>query len=277
MLYCENPNCPAQVVGKLANTFSKQGLNVQGLSEKTIEFLIKEHYVESALDFYRLKDQGNGCGVLKKDMSGPALEDQLGWEVKSVDNLLSAIEKSRDTTLQKFLYSLNIPLLGNDLSKKLSKFFHGDINGFIEFIQMVHNDKQNAMDILTSIEGIGLEKATNIVDWADEVSAYRERWEDFMALVQELHFPDMTVPEDKDNSLEGITFVITGSVHVYHNRDEFKESVEARGGKVAGSVSKLTNYLVNNDTESTSSKNKKAKSLNIPIISEDEFIAKFGK
>ncbi len=283
-LHCDSSDCAAQQIGRLMNAVSKDGLNIKGLSEKKLEFLLNEGYIESVLDIYRLKDQGDKCGVLKKNMTGPALEDQPGWEMKSVDNLLNAIEESRNVTLQKFLYALNIPLLGNDLSKKLAKYFNNNIETFTEFVERVDegasgNDRygyDRAMDILLSIDGVGEEKARNICDWAEEVTAYREKWEDFIAFVKELKFPNPT-SDSADASLVGLTFVITGSVHEYKNRDEFKTSVEARGGKVAGSVSKNTTALVNNDVTSTSGKNQKAKELGIEIISEDEFISRYGK
>ncbi len=285
ILYCTNhEGCPAQQVGKLVNTFSKDGLDIKGLSEKKIEFLVNEGYVETALDFYRLKHQGCGCGVLKKNMTGPALEDQPGWEMKSVDNLLNAIDESRKTTLQKFLYSLNIPLLGNDLSKKLTKYWNNDVNEFVEFVSRVNEGsggyddygKERAFNMLISIDGVGDEKARNIVKWAEEVTAYREKWEDFINLVNELEFKK-PANAGNDNSLAGLTFVITGNVYIYKNRDEFKASVEARGGKVSGSISSKTTALVNNDVTSTSSKNKAAISQGIEIISEEEFINRYGK
>ena len=351
VLYCTNEDCPAQQVGKLVNALGKDGLNVWGLSEKKIAFLLQEGYIEDVLDVYRLKDQGNESGILKKDMTGPALEDQPGWEMKSVDNLLDAIEKSRKTTLQKFLYSLNIPLLGNDLSKKLSKYWNGDIDAFKAFVERfsdlyngncVRDEAAYADGVfeagfreLSSIDGIGNEKARNIMEWVGEVTAYRERYEDFIAFINELKFPktelqeiaeavnmDEFEPVDTEghtmegtvtykdriffvhvsfcdsaktweeavakdvlrqmkedseaSSLEGLTFVITGSVHQYKNRDEFKASVEARGGKVAGSVSKNTAALICNE-KSSSNKSKKAAELSVPVLTEDEFIAKYGK
>ena len=285
-LVCTNHEaCPAQQIGKLVNTFSKEGLFVKGLSEKKIEFLVNEGYVESVLDFYRLKDQGDEGGVLKKNMYGPHLEDQPGWEIRSVDNLINAIEESRNTTLQRFLYSLNIPLLGNDLSKKLAKYWHNDIEAFRIFVIGVDEGAgrdenygyNRAMDELTSIDGIGEEKARNIVDWAADLCANADKYKAFDALCGELVFPTISTAADTDNALEGLTFVITGNVHDYKNRDEFKASVEARGGKVAGSVSAKTTALVNNDVTSTSGKNQKAKELGIEIISEDEFISRYGK
>ena len=198
--------------------------------------------------------------------------------------MLNAIDESRKTTLQKFLYSLNIPLLGNDLSKKLTKYWNNDVNEFVEFVSRVNEGsggyddygKERAFNMLISIDGVGDEKARNIVKWAEEVTAYREKWEDFINLINELEF-EKPANAGNDNSLAGLTFVITGNVYTYKNRDEFKASVEARGGKVSGSISSKTTALVNNDVTSTSSKNKAAISQGIEIISEEEFINRYGK
>ncbi len=293
VLMCTNhERCPAQQIGRLENAVSRDGLNIKGLSEKKLEFLVNEGYIETVLDIYRLHDQGDERGVLKKDLSSPVLEDQPGWDIKSVDNLLNAIDESRNTTLQRFLYSLNIPLLGNDLSKKLSKFWNNDIEAFKAFVgsftglyegncmrdEAAYADGvfEAGLRTLSGIDGVGEEKARNILNWIDETTAYREKYEDFIALIDEFKFPTEK-QSSTNNSLEGSTFVITGSVHEYKNRDEFKASVEARGGKVAGSVSKNTTALVNNDVTSTSGKNQKAKELGIEIISEDEFINRYGK
>ena len=145
----------------------------------------------------------------------------------------------------------------------------GDIEKFKEFYNNPNFDELNALD------GVGPEKAGNIVDWCKFTKSDSVKDMMFRALINELEF---SAPEvEKNQSLSGKTFVITGAVHIYKNRDEFKKSVEARGGKVAGSVSKNTDFLVNNDIDSTSGKNAKAKSLGVPIISEEEFIERFGK
>lgn len=292
VLMCQNKGCAAQQVGKLMNTFSKDGLFVKGLGESQIQDLLNAGLVASSPEsFYDLATSwGDFISNPLRNETEPgyiAIENLLkkdGWGPKKWDNLIDAINASRETTLQKFLYSLNIPLLGNDLSKKLAKYFHNSIGEFVEFVERVdegaggYDDfgQERAFDILTKIDGVGEEKARNIVDWAVETTAYREKWEDFISFVKELNFPEPT-SGSADSSLEGLTFVITGSVHQYKNRDEFKASVEARGGKVAGSVSAKTSFLVNNDVESTSGKNQKAKELGIEIISEEEFIARFGK
>lgn len=268
-LHCENRNCAARQIGSLMNTFSKDGLFVKGLGESQIQDLIEYGIVDATpLSFYKATTAfSNG-----KEFSDKVLEllKKDGWGKKKWENLVDAINASRNTTLQKFLYSLNIPLLGNDLSKKLSKFWNGDIHEFEKFYE------SPSMKKLSAIDGIGAEKSRNVVDWCNSTRHDLKADLVLRGLISELYFPEPRA-ESSDNSLEGLTFVITGAVHDYKNRDEFKASVEARGGKVAGSVSAKTSFLVNNDLTSTSGKNAKAKELNIPIISEDEFISRFGR
>ena len=289
-------NCSARQVGNLMNTFSKDGLFVKGLGESQIEDLLACRLVTAdPLSFYQIEAKNRRNELSQDELNRLYnLLDTQGWGPTKWENLMNAINASRKTTLQKFLYSLNIPLLGNDLSKKLSKFWHGDIEEFKAFVkeafqnvsveEMSRDDEAYAegtwaagYQMLSAIDGVGDEKASNIVDWRDEVTAYRERYEDFIALIDELEFPKAVETTSAGANLEGLTFVITGAVNQYKNRDEFKASVEARGGKVAGSVSAKTSFLVNNDVNSTSGKNAKAKELNIPIISEAEFISRFGK
>ena len=288
VLMCTNHDgCPAQQIGKLMNTFSKDGLFVKGLGESQIEDLLNARLVTAdPRSFYEMAGVWEFMGsgdYLQNDHDETFKEvvyellDKDGWGQKKWDNLIDAINASRETTLQKFLYSLNIPLLGNDLSKKLSKYWNDDINNFVVFIdQAVLYGTKQAFEELLTIDGVGEEKANNICDWLLELADNKDKYDTIKALINELVFPEPKA-ESSDNSLEGLTFVITGSVHQYKNRDEFKASIEARGGKVAGSVSAKTSFLVNNDVESTSGKNQKAKELGIEIISEDEFIARFGK
>lgn len=284
VLVCTNHDgCPAQQVGKLMNTFGKDGLFVKGLGENQIQDLIEYGIVDDTpVSFYKATTAfSNG-----KDFSDKVVKllEKDGWGKKKWENLVDAINASRNTTLQKFLYSLNIPLLGNDLSKKLAKFWHNDIEAFRIFIVGVDEQadgdvffgEKRAMEMLSSIDGVGEEKARNIVEWVKKLIRDETAYTAFDQLCSELKFPKEE-ENAADQSLAGMTFVITGSVHEYKNRDEFKASVETRGGKVAGSVSKNTDFLVNNDIASTSGKNAKAKELNIPIISEDEFIERFGK
>ncbi len=282
-LHCVNTSCSARQIGALMNTFSKDGLFIKGLGESQIEDLMEYGLVDGTpLSFYLLesrvdKDTNYGAAYLH-------LLDRDGWGDKKWNNLIDAINASRKTTVQKFLYSLNIPLLGNDLAKKLSKFWHNDIEEFVSFVSEVaaqtgKNDRsviRKALDTLTEIEGVGEEKARNIVWWAYNLPD-NDELKNLLALRKELNFPEEKDSAPADNSLEGLTFVITGAVHEYKNRDEFQKSVEARGGKVSGSVSTKTSFLVNNDVTSTSGKNQKAQELGVQIISEDEFIKRFGK
>lgn len=282
-LYCDNVHCSARQIGNLMNTFSKDGLFIKGLGESQIQDLIDYGVVDSTpLSFYKATTAfSNGKEFSDKVVK---LLEKDGWGKKKWINLVDAINASRNTTLQKFLYSLNIPLLGNDLSKKLAKFWHYNLECFRIFIvgttevagELTAYGYDRAMDTLTSIDGVGEEKARNIVEWARNLMSDNAAYDAFDALCRELHFAE-PAPVDNGASLKGLTFVITGTVNSYKNRDEFKASVEARGGKVAGSVSKNTTALVNNDVTSTSGKNQKAKELGIEIISEDEFISRYGK
>lgn len=291
ILKCVNEKCGAQQIGKLMNTFGKDGLFVKGLGESQIQDLLLTGLINAnPVSVYRLRKNVAEYGQMYNRYQQLMSID--GWGKKKWDNILDAIDASRKTTLQKFLYSLNIPLLGNDLSKKLAKFFattyaetYSPIEHFKRFLEYTgestgSNPKQGyeaAYDRLVEIDGVGEEKARNVVDWCYETVSDIDKYENFVALIGELDFSADIKSESTGPSLEGLTFVITGTVHDYKNRDEFKASVEARGGKVAGSVSKNTTALVNNDVTSTSGKNQKAKELGIEIISEDEFISRYGK
>ena len=251
-LHCLNPNCTAKQIKRFATFVSKDGMNIDGLSEAKIEDLINLGYVNDFLDFYTMKDAGTKY-----------LENAEGWGKKSVEKLIAAIEKSRDTNLQHFIFAMSIPLCGHDLSKKLAKLLDNNPYKFIGFIR---NPDQNWLE---NIDGIGMIKAASVCNWCEEQDA-----DEIERLVDELRFKQTETVSGKD--LTGLTFVITGSVHRFTNRNAFKKYVEDHGGKVAGSVSNKTSYLVNNDTESTSSKNRKAKEFGVEIISEDEFLRKFG-
>ncbi len=275
VLHCNNTDCPARVRGSLENTFSKSGLFVKGLGPSQLEDLQGVGLIGShPVDVFTLR--ASVCNSGAANAAYHALMEKDGWGEKSWNNLLDAIDDARHTDLQHFLYALNIPLLGNDLSKKLSKYWNGSIEAFEAFVRSVGTtDATAAVDQLTQIDGVGLEKASNIAEWCLGLNRDSEAYNRFINLIEALSFKETSVTAEQ--SLNGMTFVITGSVNIYKNRDEFKASVEARGGKVAGSVSNKTSYLVNNDVTSTSGKNKKAKELGVEIISEEDFIAKFGK
>ena len=200
-------------------------------------------------DIYRLKDH----------------EDEMknldGFGEKSVNKLLKSIEKSIDTTLDKFIYSLSIPLIGRSASKTIASHWNNDVDNFLldfkyGYDYTVLNDFGNAMsDSMNEFSKKHIEEVISLSGWVNckrtEVS--------------------------NNNTLNGKTFVITGSLNHFANRDEAVSKIEAAGGKVSGSVSAKTSYLVNNDAESTSGKNKKAKELNVPIISEEELISMLNK
>ena len=181
-----------------------------------------------------------------------------GFGEKSVKKLLNAIEASKNTTLDRFIYSLSIPLIGRTASKTIAKFFEGDFEVFYKAFV-------NPFD-WTALDDFGGAMNDSIVEYAmNNGNIIRN-------LARYFTF-EKTQNVAASNNLTGKTFCITGSLNHFANRDEAKERIESCGGKVTGSVSAKTNYLVNNDTASTSGKNKKAKELNIPIISEEELIA----
>jgi DNA ligase (NAD+) len=186
-----------------------------------------------------------------------------GFGEKSYENLAKAIEKSRNVKPVNFIYSLCIPMIGRDAGKKIV----GKI-GFDGFLE-----RMKCGTGFEDIEGIGPEKSGCAVVWYKDVNN-QKLLDD---LLKEVSVEKVEVKDTSNGKCAGLTFVITGDVHHFKNRDEFKAYVESEGGKVAGSVSGKTNYLVNNDVTSESSKNKKAKSLGVSIISEDEFVKMFGQ
>lgn len=257
-LHCLNKDCPKQNISNILNTFSNEALFVKGLGESQIEDMLTTKVVTNKIsDFYKLPKE------LPEE-----LKELNGWGDKKWSNILKGIEESRKTTLSKFLVSLNVPLLGNDLSKKMTTLL-----GSPDKFKLILTNKEELdkfVDLMKNTSGIGPIKTNLFYEWVNTTNK-----EEVLDLIDELNFEKVKI--NNDSTLDGITFVITGNVYEYKNRAEFKKSVEARGGKVAGSVSKKTNYLVINDLNSTTSKANKARELNVPLISEDEFIKKYGK
>lgn len=250
VLYCTNDDCKGKLLGKLTHAASKNALNIDGLSESTIEKLINLGWLNSIQNIYHLSDHENEIKTLE------------GFGKRSVLKLLSSIEKSRNTTLERFLYALSIPLLGKSASKDIAAFCENDFNAFIEALM------SNGKNAFISINGIGDALGKSIIGY------WNKNGSKIIELSKEFYFETPNVVLDEiPKTLQGKTFVVTGSVHHYKNRDELKADIVAHGGTVVGSVSSKTSYLINNDINSTSSKNQKAKSLNIPIISEDQFLA----
>lgn len=250
ILVCTNDNCKGKLLGKLSHAVSRDTLNIDGLSEATIEKFINLGWLNSIKDIYYLSAHENEMKTLD------------GFGKKSVDKLLLSIEKSRKTSLERFLYSLSIPLLGKSASMMIADSVDYDFDTFIDEMTM------KGAEYFRYLPGIGDSLISSLnAYWKNHCS-------DILQLANEFTFETQkSIMSETTNELENKTFVITGSVNHYQNRDALKADIEAHGGKVVGSVSSKVNYLINNDINSTSSKNKKAKSLNIPIISEDQFLS----
>lgn len=250
-LHCTNAACPAKQLKKFARFVSKEGINIDGISEQTVWKFINHGFIREYADFYKLKNYAFEISCFE------------GFGKKSVSNLLESVEKSRHTDGRHLLYALNIPLCGGDVAKKLLSRYK--VKELIETARLSMFE-----DEFASIDGIGPEKSAKFIAWFKDDVHFQHVQHLLSELIIEEHEPVGT-----GNKCQGLTFVVTGDVHHYKNRNELKAYIESQGGKVTGSVSKSTNFLINNDAASQSSKNKKAHELNIPIITEDEFIEKF--
>ncbi len=251
-LHCTNHRCPAKQLKKFRRFVSKDGVNIDGISEQTIARFVNLGWINEYADIYRLTDHIQEIANLE------------GFGRKSAVNIREAIGKAKTVDARKLLYALCIPLVGQDVCNRLL--------GTYPLADLVSTaTAQLDEEVFSTIAGIGPEKSASVVRWfsdADNQRIYRNLIAQ-IEITQEDNSP-------KGAKCEGLTFVVTGDVHHYKNRNELKAYIESQGGKVTGSVSKSTHYLINNDVESTSSKNQKAHQFNIPIISEDEFIEKFG-
>lgn len=245
-LHCINPDCVAKLLGKLVHFVSKNAINIDGLSEQTLQKFIDLGWLNSFKDIYYLSDYKSE--MYKLD----------GFGKKSVDKLLESIEKSRKTTLDRFIYGLCIPLIGRTASKTIAKEFgSGNATGFY--------DAWSDYDF-SQLEDFGNTMNQSIHDF------YNHNFKWISILIDEFKFESSEKSSKTNLSIYGKIFVVTGSLVYYKNRDELVNIIEQLGGKVSGSVSSKTNYLINNDVASTSGKNKKAKDLGIPIISENQFV-----
>ena len=246
VLACTNDSCKGKLLGKLTHFVSKNAMDIEGLSEATLEKFIELGWLNSFEDIFTLKD--HFTEMVKLD----------GFGEISVAKLLNAIEASKNTTLDRFIYSLSIPLIGKSASKTIAKYFNGDFERFYDECVFRSFDFRILDDFGESMnESLHIYIQNNFIKIG--------------ILSRYMNFEIFQVASNKTN-LSGLTFVITGSLNRFTNRDEAKDKIEQLGGKVSGSVSAKTSYLVNNDVASTSGKNKKAKELNIPIISEEELI-----
>ena len=250
-LRCENPACPAKNLKKFERFVSKSGMDIDGLSTETLRDFIGLGFVHDFADVYRLARYADEIKTLE------------GFGEKSCENLLAAIERSRrNAAPARFLTALCIPQIGEDAAKRLVGRY-----GWPGLAAALDEGAD-----LASTDGIGPERAAAVLDWYAEPENRRV----FRELLELVTIPETAPKEENAGACAGLTFVVTGELRRFSNRDAFVAYVESAGGKTAGSVSKKTSFLVNNDPASASSKNQKAQSLGVPILSEDEFIDRFG-
>ena len=244
-LYCTNPECQAKKIKSFTLFVSRDAMNMEGLSEATLEKFIAKGFIQEFADIFKLERYAD------------EIMNMEGFGEKSFKNLIASVEKARNTTLPRLIYALGIQNIGVANGKMLAKQYHHELKEL----------QKASAEELSSIDGIGEVIAKSIED-------YFKNEKNQQMLEHLLEEIEIEKPEENNNAqiFEGMNFVITGSVEHFANRNEVKAVIEARGGKVTGSVTSKTNYLINNDTTSNSSKNKKAKELNIPIISEADFL-----
>ncbi|MBO5352877.1 MAG: NAD-dependent DNA ligase LigA [Lachnospiraceae bacterium] len=249
VLYCTNPDCLAKKVKAFTLFVSRDAMNMEGLSEATLEKWINEGFLKEPADLFHL------------DIHKEAIVSMEGFGEKSYENLAASIEKAKTTTVERLLYSIGIPNIGVATAKLITKAFDADMEKI----------RHASVEELTAINGIGEVMAQAYVEYF----ARKENQEQLDHILAEIHLEK--TESTATAVFEGKTFVITGSVTKFKNRNDLKAYIEERGGKVAGSVSKNTDYLINNDNMSSSSKNKTAKELGVPIITEEEFLELNGE
>ena len=247
-LICENPSCEGKLINKLDHFCGKKGLDIKGLSKATLEKLINWGWVSSYKDLFELKNHRAEWVKMP------------GFGIKSVDNVLNSIESGRECELPAFIASLGIPLIGSTASKEIVKVFP-DWNSFMSAVESNYH--------FWDIPNFGFEMHSAITRF--DYTEAKELYNNYLTV-------NAVQPQSSEveNTLDGLSLVITGKLNHFKNRDELKALIEARGGKVAGSISGKTSYLINNDVNSSSSKNMSAKKLGVPIIAEDAFIEMFG-
>lgn len=244
-LYCTNPRCQAKHVKSFTLFVSRDAMNIEGLSEATLEKFIMNGYVKDFTDLFHL------------DRYEEEIKHMEGFGEKSYENLQNSIKNARTTTLSRLVYSLGIPNIGSANAKMICAALGNDPERILSA----------TVEELGEIQGVGGVIAGTFVEYfADE-----EHRDVFKRLLDEVEIPEERAGEDADR-FAGVNFVITGSVEHFANRAQVKEEIEKRGGKVTGSVTSKTSYLINNDINSASSKNRKARELGVPIISEEDFI-----
>ncbi|MBS5484612.1 MAG: NAD-dependent DNA ligase LigA, partial [Eubacterium sp.] len=248
-LYCPNKQCPAKNIKAFTLFVSRNAMNIDGLSEETLEKFIDAGYIREFADIYRISRYRE------------EITNTSGFGEKSYDNLITSLNKSRDVELHALIYSLGIPNIGVANAKLICKYFDNDLEKI----------RHATVEELVKIDGIGDKMAEKFMEYFSD----KENVEKLDRLLQEVTIKNPEVNHNAQN-MEGLNFVVTGSVNHFANRNEVKEYIEQRGGKVTGSVTSKTNYLINNDIMSNSSKNKKAKELGIEIITEEQFIERWS-
>ena len=244
-LYCTNPKCQAKHIKSFTLFVSRDAMNIEGLSEATLEKFIMNGYVKDFTDLFHL------------DRYADEIRQMEGFGDKSYENLQNSIKNARTTTLPRLVYSLGIPNIGIANAKMICGALGNDPERILNA----------TVEELSEISGVGGVIAGTFVAYFTD----GEHRDLFRRLLAEVEIPKEEITEDS-RKFAGVNFVITGSVNHFANRAEVKEEIEKRGGKVTGSVTSKTNYLINNDVNSTSSKNRKARELGVPIISEEEFL-----
>lgn len=248
-LYCPNKQCPAKNIKAFTLFVSRNAMNIDGLSEETLEKFIDAGYIREFADIYRISRYRE------------EITNTSGFGEKSYDNLITSLNKSRNVELHALIYSLGIPNIGVANAKLICKYFDNDLEKI----------RHATVEELVKIDGIGDKMAEKFTEYFSD----KENVEKLDRLLQEVTIKNPEVNHNAQN-MEGLNFVVTGSVNHFANRNEVKEYIEQRGGKVTGSVTSKTNYLINNDIMSNSSKNKKAKELGIEIITEEQFIERWS-
>ena len=251
-----NAGCKGKLLGELNAFVGKKAHDINGLSEATLQLLIDTGLVTSPIDLYYLKDHSTELSRLPR----------MG--AKKIANILDSIESSRNTTIEKFIVGLNIPLIGGRAAKDIARYEEirtrelGMLYPFETFIKDAASDFN-----FTCIEGLGTERNISIHRY------FKENYDYVIALAEQFIFSKLNNDKisSESDSLSGKKFCITGKLHIFANRDELVADIESKGGKVVSGVTKATDYLITNDKNSGSSKNKKASELNIPIISEEEY------
>jgi DNA ligase (NAD+) len=246
-LYCTNPLCSAKKIKLFSHFVSRDAMNVDGLSEATLDKMIEKGFLKELPDLFHLADYAD------------EIMEMEGFGKKSCDNLIASIEKSRDVMMPNFIFSLGILNIGLANAKLICKEFDYNLDAI----------RNASVEDLTAIGGIGEVIARTMMDYFD--NEHNKEVLDLLLKEVNLLVPEAAAAEG-GQSLEGKVFVVTGSVNHFKNRKELQAKIEELGGKVTGSVTSKTDYLINNDNTSSSSKNKKAKELNIPIITEEEFL-----